>query len=108
MVEITYDRKGHKLTAKGHAKSGEPGNDLVCAATSILVYTLAANVENLADDKSRVRRPVVELKEGHAVVACAPIHGMKAITTLVFDTVCSGFDILAQQYPENVRYVVKG
>lgn len=108
MVEIVYDRKKLVVTAKGHAKSGEFGHDLVCAATSILMYTLASNVVQMSADKKRVRRPVVELKEGNAKIACSPIHGMQALTTVVFDSICSGFDILAQEYPENVKYVVMG
>ena len=108
MVNVIYDRKKLKLTVKGHAKSGEAGHDLVCAAASILVYTLAGNVAQLSEDKSRVRRPVIDLNEGDATVACSPIHGMTAVTTLVFDTICSGFDILAQKYPENVSYTVRG
>ena len=75
-------------------------------AASILVYTLAANVTELCADRRRVRRPVLEIKEGNAIISCAPVHGMQAVTTLVFDTVCAGFDVLQQQYPENLTYRV--
>lgn len=108
MIEIIYDRKALKVTVKGHARSGENGRDLVCSAASILVYTLSANVKQLCADKKRVRRPVIKIAEGDATVACAPVHGMSAVTTLIFDTVCAGFEILAREYPKNVSYVVKG
>lgn len=106
MIDVTYDRKRLILKVKGHAHSGEAGHDLVCAAASILVYTLAANVTELCADRRRVRRPVLEIKEGNATIACAPVHGMQAVTTLVFDTVCAGFAVLQQQYPENLTYQV--
>lgn len=106
MIDVTYDRKRLILKVKGHAHSGEAGHDLVCAAASILVYTLAANVTELCADRRRVRRPVLEIKEGNAIISCAPVHGMQAVTTLVFDTVCAGFAVLQQQYPENLTYRV--
>lgn len=108
MIDIVYDREKLKLTVKGHAKSAEAGKDLVCAAASILVYTLAGNVQQLCSNKRNVRRPVIDMKEGDATVSCSPVHGMTAITTLIFDTVCAGFEILAQQYPDNISYTVRG
>ena len=78
------------------------------AAASILVYTLSANVTELCADRRRVRRPVLDIREGDTTIACAPVHGMQAVTTLVFDTVCAGFAVLQQQYPKNLSYKVVG
>lgn len=108
MIDIVYDRGKHKLTVKGHAKSAPKGEDLVCAGVSALVYTLAANVTHLCEDKSHCRRPVIKLNDGDATIACSPVHGMKALTTLTFNTVCVGFELLAAEYPDFVRYSVKG
>lgn len=108
MIEVTYDRKKLCLTVKGHAQSGEAGHDLVCSAASILVYTLAGNVARMAENRKQVRRPVISLKSGDAKISCAPVHGMQSVVTLVFDSVCAGFDILAQKYPQNVRYAIVG
>ena len=108
MINVTYDRKRLILKVKGHAQSGEAGHDLVCAAASILVYTLSANVTELCADRRRVRRPVLDIREGDTTIACAPVHGMQAVTTLVFDTVCAGFAVLQQRYPENIAYKVVG
>ena len=108
MIEAVYDRDKLCLTVTGHAGSDEKGKDLVCAAVSALVYTLAENVCRMCADKTRVRRPVVELSEGNAKIACAPVHGMQAVTALVFDSVCAGFDVLAAQYPQYIHYKVLG
>ena len=104
MIEISYDRKKHLVTVKGHARSGEKGRDLVCAAASMLVYTLASDVEKLCADHGRVRKPVCRINEGNALISCKPVHGFESVVTLIFDSVCRGFELLQTQYPDNVRY----
>ena len=105
MVEITYHRKYNRFTAKGHAYSGEEGHDLVCAAVSALMLTMAGNVHELSRQRS-VREPSVHLAKGDAAVGCKPIRKMGNIVTLMFDTVGTGFQLLANQYPEYIRYTV--
>lgn len=108
MIQAVYDRENLRVAVKGHANSGEKGHDLVCAAASILVYTLAGQVAQMSTDKQRVRRPVIDLNDGSATVACCPVHGNRAVVTLVYDSICAGFDILQQRYPENIKYSVVG
>ena len=110
MIEVTYERKKKKLklTVKGHARSDEPGKDLVCAAASILVYTLAEDVSNLCDDKRRFRRPVIRISEGDSTISCCPVYGMSSVTMLVFDSICHGFGILESKYPEYIKFNLVG
>ncbi len=108
MIDVIYDRKRLTVTVKGHAHSGEAGHDLVCAAASILVYTLSANVTELCGHRQWVRRPVLDIREGDTTISCAPVHGMQTVTTLIFDSVCTGFVVLQQQYPGNITYKVVG
>ena len=105
MVEVTYHRKYNRLTAKGHAYSGEEGHDLICASVSALMLTMAANVHALSRQRS-VRDPSLHLAKGDAEVGCKPIRKMGKIVTLMFDTVCAGFQLLADQYPEYISYKV--
>jgi uncharacterized protein YsxB (DUF464 family) len=105
MVEITYHRKYNRLTAQGHAYSGEEGHDLVCAAVSALMLTMAANVRALSRQRS-VREPGVHLGKGDAEVKCKPVRKMGNVVTLMFDTVGTGFQLLADQYPEYISYKV--
>ena len=93
MIEVIYYRKYHRITVTGHAHSGEPGHDLVCAAASALVYTIAGNVGSLSTQGS-VRNPIVRLAEGDAEVSCAPINRMKSVVTLILDAICTGFELL--------------
>ena len=107
MIQAVYHRKFHRLSIEGHARSGEPGHDLVCAAASILAITLANAVLNMAEC-GQVRDPKVELEEGMGEVSCRTIHKYEAPVTLIFDTLCAGFELLSAQYPDNISYVIRG
>lgn len=107
MIEVVYNRRFHRVTVRDHARSGEEGHDLVCASASILLYTIGAAVTNLAADK-KVYRPLVRAEKGDAEVSCTPYNRYKASVTLMFDTVCGGFELLARDYPENIRYEIRG
>lgn len=106
MIQVIYYRKFNRLTITGHANSAEPGHDLVCASTSILAYTLAANVANMAD-AGQVRQPIIKLGEGDTEISCNPRHNLKSTVTLVFDTICTGFALLAHDYPEYISYEIR-
>lgn len=106
MIEITYYRSYHRVTVTGHAHSAEPGQDLVCAGASVLAYTLAANVANMADN-GQVRQPVINLEEGNAEIGCNPRHNLKNSVMLVFDSVCMGFQLMAKDYPQYVSYEIR-
>lgn len=107
MIDVVYHRNYHRLTIEGHAGSGEHGHDLVCASASILAYTLAASVANMSEAK-QVREPIIELKDGSGVIACKSIRRFEAPVTLIFDTLCAGYELLARDYPENISYEVRG
>ena len=106
MIQVTYYRSYNRLTVTGHAGSAEPGKDLVCASASMLAYTLSANVANMADN-GQVREPIMNMEEGNTEISCNPRHNLKATVTLVFDTVCAGFDLLAYEYPEYISYEIR-
>lgn len=91
----------------GHARSGESGHDLVCAASSILAYTLAKNVAEIKD-AGYAYNCAIELKPGDAFIECSPRRKYRSVVTMVFDTVCTGFDLLAQQYPEFISFELMG
>ena len=105
MIKVTYHRDINRVEVEGHAQSGEIGHDLICASASILVYTLATFVENMKN-AGQTKYPKVELTEGYALINCkAPIR-YKTPVTIAFDTVCGGFELLAQNYPDNISYKI--
>lgn len=107
MIKAIYYRKYNRVTVEGHANSGDPGHDLVCAGASTLVYTLAANVGNL-EGNGQVRDVAVKLEPGVAEIGCKPKRKNEAIVGRIFEAVCVGFEILAQSYPEYITYEIHG
>lgn len=101
MICVNYHRRHYVLTVSGHAYSGAAGQDLVCAAASMLAQTLAANVQNLEADGC-VREMTVQLDNGSAEIRCLPCSRYRNVVALVYDTVCTGFQLLAKDYPENL------
>ena len=107
MIKVVYHRDLNRVSMVGHAKSGEIGQDLVCASASILIYTLASFVENMKGAK-QTYSPTIVLKEGDALISCSPPSRYKGPITLVFDSVCGGFELLARDYPDNISYEIRG
>lgn len=106
MIEIRYERKQHKVTLKGHAGAGVPGQDLICCAASIITYTLAANVRRM-QKRGWIKRSVIHLAPGDAEISCTPHKGSGQMVQDRMDTVCMGFLLLARDYPEFVSCCVK-
>ena len=107
MIQVVYSRNYNRLTIEGHAHSGEPGQDLVCAACSALAYTMAANVANM-ETLGQVRDVIVKLEPGKAEISCRPKNKYKAITARIFEAICVGFEILAADKQEYVSYEIRG
>ena len=89
---IRAEAGGHSLRIWGHAGSGEPGRDLICAAVSALTLTLAANVEGK-------EKAEIILHPGNSRISCTPDAAE------VFDCICMGFDLLARRFPEYVCFL---
>lgn len=107
MIKVIYHRDLNRVSVTGHSQSAEKGKDLVCASATILVYTLASFVENLKE-AGQVYNPTAKLNEGDAVIHCDVPNKYKRPITLVFDSICAGFELLARDYPEYVSYEMRG
>lgn len=107
MITVVYHRDRNRVEVEGHAHSGEVGHDLVCASASILAHALATLAKNM-ENAGQVKYPTVELTEGHALISCNVPSRYKPTVTFAFDAICAGFDLLAQSYPENISYKIRG
>ena len=105
MITVTYHRDHNRVEVTGHAHSGEAGHDLVCAAASILIYTIASFAKNTYKAKQS-KKLEIKLDEGNAAVGCKAKAPYKAAITLVFDAMCGGFELLAMNYPLYVSYKI--
>ena len=107
MIEAVYHKRYCRLKVTGHACSAEAGKDLVCAGASTLAVTLATNVRFMAE-MGYVRGPIIDLESGEAVIQCNPVPKFRRSVEQVYNSVCVGFEALAKQYPEYIRYEVRG
>ena len=98
MTRILYDERDFSLSAEGHAGAGERGSDLVCAAVSALMETLAAAVSA----RKEALRPRVLRAPGRYLVSCSPAKSQRALCRAVFRTVFTGLELVANQYPDFV------
>ncbi len=105
MIKVDYYKRYNRVTVEGHAKSGEAGHDLICAAASILVYTLAVNVQNM-EANGQVRDTVLILEHGDAEISCKSVNKYKSVVAMIFASMCAGFEILAADYPGNIRFEI--
>ena len=101
MIKIIYeaDPEGGKLTmrAEGHAGYAPAGQDIVCAAVSCLMQTLAYSAAEDEHTSSCIYQgeegPVLNVEAGDSVLMRDK-----------FELVADGLDLLAGQYPENVNF----
>lgn len=92
MIQVIYNEVEDAmiLRAEGHAGYAEKGKDIVCAAVSVLMQTLACSVGTCMGNDGK----------GFSVV-CKKSNDDIA----KFELVTDGLALLQREYPENVRYI---
>ena len=98
-------KTGYEVKAKGHAGAGKYGQDIVCAAVSCLMQTLANEVEEAAR-AGLVALGAVAHGEGWMRVEVTPTHESCDMVEAWVELVQDGLDALAESYPENVELMV--
>ena len=95
-------KTGYEVKAKGHAGAGKYGQDIVCAAVSCLMQTLANEVEEAAR-AGLVALGAVAHGEGWMKVEVTPTCESCDMVEAWVELVQDGLDALAESYPENVE-----
>lgn len=96
---------GYEVKAEGHAGAGEYGQDIVCAAVSVLLQTLANEVTEAAR-AGLLAVGVVAHGDGWMKVEMTPTDQMQDMADAWVELVQDGIDALAESYPENVELEV--
>lgn len=99
------DKISYEVKAKGHAGAGKYGQDIVCAAVSVLMQTLANEVEEAAR-AGTVALGAVAHGDGWMKVEVTPTRESCNMVEAWVELVQDGLDALAESYPENVELVV--
>lgn len=99
MTRVYYDESNQVMEISGHAGAGEKGQDLVCAAATILMRTLQAAVQEYPAQYM----PSVYKRDGYVRIECNPKAKWTARCREIYKTVFIGYELLAAQYPMNVQ-----
>ena len=107
MIYIRFYRKGSQgdihMVMDGHAGAAPKGEDLICAAASMLCYTAGQAVQFLWEQGKLKCRPKIQIREGRAVIIATPKKEAEAETLYLFWVVQAGAWVLARNYPRFVR-----
>lgn len=105
MIKIVYDKPEMTVTVSGHALFDEPGKDIICAGVSALTDAMLRRVRDRA-----CWQPAFGINRERAVfyVRLTPKNRHAEQTAReMLETICGGYELIARQYPQNVRYEVR-
>ena len=101
--DYSADGKTLVLTLQGHAGAVQSGNDPVCAAASMLAYTVAQEVIDMHNAGKLKKKPYIRLDSGDAAVICKPVKSAYAEALHLYEVVQTGYRLLAHNFPDNLR-----
>lgn len=107
MTTVDYSEEGGVLRfrADGHAAWAEDGTDLVCAAASMLAYTLLQCLRD-AEEQGWLEELDTDIWDGGVLAEAVPApDGMVRVAT-IYRTVLTGYRMLSRRYPHNVEVLV--
>lgn len=84
-----------EINVQGHANAAPKGEDVVCAAATILIRTLAKTLEVAVPDMVKT-----DVSDGKADIT---VTGYDPVAAVAIETVCMGFRLLQEQYPEHIK-----
>ena len=106
MVKIHFwqekDKGSIHMKVKGHANYAPKGEDLVCSAATMLVYTVAQALSFMYEQGQLEEKPHIKIVEGKAVVVARPKEDYFAEVLHTFWVAQCGAHVLAKNYPEYV------
>ena len=92
------------LEISGHAMQGKFGNDIVCAAVSVLGQTLSNALEEIAGISERD----LDLKIDSGLLALSvPEHADNQIVNILFRNFVIGIEGIVGGYPKNVQLIIE-
>lgn len=91
------------LRLSGHAGAAEAGKDIVCAASSILAYTVAQAIQFMHEQGAMQKKPHIRLKEGDTIIVAKPKEESYAEALHTFFVAQVGFHLLSHNYPQYVE-----
>ena len=107
MTRCEFFTENDRITGfsiSGHSGYAEAGQDIVCAAASVLITTCANALQSVADIS-----PVLEVKEKPAMIAVDLPAGLSPEkdhdARIILSTTLQGFKDVAAQYPRYLQII---
>lgn len=104
MIKVVFTPKEYKLEVTGHAGAGAHGADIVCAAASMLFYTLA---ESLKQSEDMLKAYEVQEEPGNGCINCSPKEEYEGNIQRSYWTILNGYQLLMDTYPGKVVLEIK-
>jgi uncharacterized protein YsxB (DUF464 family) len=103
-AEFFTNKESGSITLKlsGHAGQAEHGKDIVCAAASILAYTVAQTLQFLYEEGGLKKKPHLKLEPGDTIIVAKPKPERYEETLHTFFVAQVGYSLLARTYPQYV------
>ena len=103
-AEFFTNKESGSITMKlsGHAQQDERGKDIVCAAASILAYTVAQALQFMYEQGELQKKPHIRLAEGDTIIVAKPKPETYAEALHTFFVAQVGYHLLAHNYPQYV------
>ena len=99
-----HDKGSMTLKVTGHAGAAEKGRDIICAAASMLTYTLAQIISNMHAEGKLKKKPTLMLNEdGSARITAKPKDEHFDECLHAFFCVQTGYHLLSLNYPQYVE-----
>ena len=104
-AEFFTNKESGSITMKlsGHAGQAEHGKDIVCAAASILAYTVAQALQFQYEDGGLKKKPHIKLEPGDTVIIAKPKAERYEEALHTFFIAQVGYSLLAKTYPQYVE-----
>lgn len=99
MIRINIEVEEMRLEVTGHAGYAPPGQDIVCAGVSTLVYTLAQNLAMTLFPENYI----TQFDEGHAIIEAYPPRDKAEACRCMFMTIANGFAMLEAQFDQYIH-----
>ena len=103
-AEFFTNKESGSITMKlsGHAGQADHGKDIVCAAASILAYTVAQALQFQYEDGGFKKKPHLKLEPGNTVIVAKPRPERYEEALHTFFVAQVGYSLLAKTYPQYV------
>lgn len=91
------------MTLKGHAGAAPKGEDLICAAATMVAYMAAQAVQFLWQEGKLKKKPKIHITDGEATVIATPTEDGYAEALHTFWVCQCGIHVLCHNYPHGVE-----